>query len=722
MKTIRYFLLVIFLSSGLIIWSSSALFSQTLCQKDFKDFSEVSLEQLLDVTVTSASKHEQEISQAAAFVTVITDKMIEAFGYHGVADALKSVPGLWINSDRYLFQLGIRGVAIDGDWNSRIMLLLNGHTLNEQWCGTANLDELLGVDMSNVKRIEVVKGPGSSLYGSNAFFGVINVVTKDVESAEGPHLVTRFTDKVNRTDGTFSFGRKFSDDFKLFFSGSVSNALGGRLFFPEYRDLEETERLALEEKGYSKYFLSLDKLTGGYTSKTDFLRSYSLFLDLYYKDFSVLSKISDRNKGIPSGYYGSVFNTDENRMEERFNFLELKYQKPFSSKHKFMGRVYYDDYYFADYILYNYFSDPDLGYEEPPYLPGPIWMDKGTDKFWGTELQFDLHLASNQRLVLGGEFQDHKVEQHSGETDKSEKTIENDVVPQKRRSLDENIANLYAQNEYKPIKQVNLILGLHYHKNSLYPGRITPKLGLIVSPKEKTALKFLYSQGFRAPTIYERIFDDATYFIGNDKLVSEVVKSYEFVFEKYMPWARIVTSLYVNEATKIITQETVDSSDPAYPGGSYEEEVLQYRNKEKLEAKGAEFSIERSLNERWGGFFNFSYSLTKNTQTGLWLSNSPKVLSNLGLNYNWIENRFCTALELQYVDKRKTYDGTIAGSYVCTNLSFVVKRIAGMFDLSLYIRNLFNTIIYDPIFEDYYPVVLMKQDGRTLSIKASWVL
>jgi outer membrane receptor for ferrienterochelin and colicin len=351
-----------------------------------------------------------------------------------------------------------------------------------------------------------------------------------------------------------------------------------------------------------------------------------------------------------------------------------------------------------------------------------VWLDKGTDKFWGTELQFDLRVSSNQRLILGGEFQDHKVEQHSGETDKSEKTIENDVVPQKRRSLDENISNLYAQNEYKPIKQVNLILGLHYHKSTLYSGRITPKLGLIVSPKEKTALKFLYSQGFRAPTIYERAFDDATYFIGNDKLVPEVVKSYEFVFEKYMPWARIVTSYYVNEATKIMTQEAVDSLDPVYPGGSYEEEVFQYRNKEKLKAKGVEFSIERSLNERWGGFFNFSYSLTKDTQTGLRLSNSPEVLSNLGLNYNWIKNRFCTALELQYVNKRKAYDGTIAGSYVCTNLSFVVKRIAGMFDLSLYIRNLFNTIIYDPIFEDYYPVVLMKQDGRTLSIKASWGL
>jgi outer membrane receptor for ferrienterochelin and colicins len=722
MKTIRHFLLVIFLSSELLLWDTVSSFSQTQWKKDFKDFSEISLEKLLDVTVTSASKHEQEISQAPAFVTVITDKMIEAFNYRTLADALRSVPGLWISSDRYLFQLGIRGIAIHGDWNSRIILMLNGHTLNEQWCGSINLDELLGVDMSNVKRIEVIKGPGSSLYGSNAFFGVINVVTKDAESTIGPHLVARFTDKVNRADGTFSFGRKFSDDFKLLFSGSVSNALGGRLFFPEYRDLEETERLALEEKGYSKYFLSLDKLTGGYASNTDFLKSYSLFLDLSYKDFNVLSKISDRNKGIPSGYYGSVFNTDKNRMEERFNFLELKYQKPFSSKHKFMGRVYYDDYYFADWILYNYFSDPEAGYENPPYLPGPVWMDKGTDKFWGTELQLDLHPTSNQRLILGGEFQDHRVEQHSGETDKSEKTIEDDVVPQKVRSLGENISNLYAQNEYKPIKQVNLILGLHYHKSTLYAGRITPKLGLIVSPKERTVLKVLYSQGFRAPTIDERTFDDATYFIGNDKLVPEEVKSYEFVFEKYMPWARIVTSFYLNEAKKIISQEAIDSSDSDHPGGNYEAEVFQYQNVDKLEAKGVEFSIERSLNERWGGFFNFSYCLTKDKLTGLRLINSPKFLSNLGLNYQWIENRFSTALELQYVDRREAYDGQIARSYLCTNFSLTIKKIAGLFDLSLFMKNLFDVEMYDPIFEDYYPVVLMKQDGRILSIRASFDL
>ncbi|MFH1514006.1 MAG: TonB-dependent receptor, partial [bacterium] len=578
--------------------------------------------------VTSASKHEQQTIETPSFVTVITDKMIEAFNYHTIAEALKSVPGLWITSDRYSYYLGVRGVSVHGDWNSRILLLLNGHTSNEQWGGTSNLNKLVGIDLSNVKRIEVVKGPGSSLYGSNAFFGVINVVTKDAETISGPRIVTSFTSNANQSEGMISWGRKYSNNFQVFLSGTASNATGDRLFFPEYRDLETAERLALEENGYSKYFLSLDQLTGGYTSKTDFLYFYSLMLNLQFKDWTLLSKLADRNKGVPSGYFGSVFNTDKNRMEERFSFLELKYQKLFQNEHKFMGRLYYDDYYFADWILYNYYSDPEQGYENPPYLPGPVWMDEGVDKFWGTEMQLDCHFFSNQRLILGGEYQDHRVEQHSGETGKSEQRIENDVIPLLDRRSDMSIFNLYVQNEYRPIEELNLVMGLHHSQNTHCRGRITSKLGVLFFPQEKTTLKFLFSQGFRAPTIYERAFDDATYYIGNDRLIPEEIDSYEFVMEKYLTGARIVTTFYLNEARNIITQAEVDSTDPAYPGGTYEDVIFQYRNLEKIEAKGIEVSVERNLKERWGGFFNFSYSQTKDKQTGLRLINSPELLAN----------------------------------------------------------------------------------------------
>ncbi|MFH1336143.1 MAG: TonB-dependent receptor, partial [Candidatus Zixiibacteriota bacterium] len=160
-------------------------------------------------------------------------------------------------------------------------------------------------------------------------------------------------------------------------------------------------------------------------------------------------------------------------------------------------------------------------------------------------------------------------------------------------------------------------------------------------------------------------------------------------------------------------------TDPAYPGGTYEDVIFQYRNAERLEAKGMEVSVERGLKERWGGFFNFSYSQTKDKQTGLRLINSPEFMANLGLNYQWVKNRFTSSLEFQYVDKRKAYDGQIAGSYVNTNLSFAFKKVTEVLDVSLFIRNLFDVKIFDPIFGDYYPVVLMKQDGRTFNIRVS---
>ncbi|UCB52411.1 MAG: TonB-dependent receptor [Candidatus Zixiibacteriota bacterium] len=722
MKAAIRFSLLSFLSLGLLISDPGSLFCQTEWKQDFQDFSELSLEKLLDVKVSSASKHEQEISGAPAFVTVITAEMIETFNYRTVAQALRSVPGMWITCDPYSPQVGLRGIAVHGDWNSRISVLLNGHTLNEQWGGSTNVDELLGIDISHVKRIEVVKGPVSSLYGSNAFFGVINVVTKDPESVAGPHLVTGFTDQVNRTDGAFSFGRRFSKDLQILLCAAASDARGGRLFFQEYRDLEESERLALEEDGYSPYFLSLDNLTGGHTSGTDFLKSYSLFLNLTWKDFSVLSKLAHRNKGIPTGYFESVFDTDKNRMEEDFNFLEVKYQKPFSGRHKFMGRVYYDDYYFADHILYNYFSDPEEEYEDPTYLPGPMWVDEGTDKFWGTELQLDLRTTRNQRLIVGGEFQDHNVEQHSGEVDRSEERFEWDVVPSDVQSSDASIFNLYVQNEYNPVRQVNLVLGLHYSKNTHYAGRVTPKVGVIVSPQQKSIFKLLYSEGFRAPTFYERTFDDADYYIGNPGLIPEEIRSYEAVFERYMPWARMAATFYVNRAKKIISQETVDSSDPAHPGGDYQDEVFQYQNIEELEARGVEFSVERSVRNRWGGYFNLSYCLAEDKGTGERPVNSPEFLSNLGINYLWMKDRLSTALELRFVDKRMAYNGTITKSYLTTNVSVVARKIAGLFDASLVVRNVFDQEVRDPIFEDYYPVLSMKQTGRTFSIRTSFGL
>ena len=146
------------------------------------------------ITVYTASKHSQNVSDAPSSVTVITAKEIQEYGYRTLADVLEAVRGFYITSDRYQSYVGVRGFGRLGDWNSRILLLVDGHRINDNVLGQAFIGSEFPVDIDLIQRIEIVRGPSSSLYGAEAFFAVINVITRQGGSAE--------------TGGTLVRGRK----------------------------------------------------------------------------------------------------------------------------------------------------------------------------------------------------------------------------------------------------------------------------------------------------------------------------------------------------------------------------------------------------------------------------------------------------------------------------------------------------------------------------------
>ncbi|MGA8541516.1 MAG: TonB-dependent receptor plug domain-containing protein, partial [Terriglobales bacterium] len=144
-------------------------------QEKPKDIGEVSLEDLGNIKVYSASKHLQNASDAPASVTVVTSDEIQKFGYRNLADILRSVSGFYVTYDRDYTFVGVRGFGRLGDWNSRILVLIDGHRVNNTVLGQAMLGNEFLVDVDMIERVEIVRGPSSSLYGANAFFAVINV-------------------------------------------------------------------------------------------------------------------------------------------------------------------------------------------------------------------------------------------------------------------------------------------------------------------------------------------------------------------------------------------------------------------------------------------------------------------------------------------------------------------------------------------------------------------
>ena len=114
---------------------------------------EASLEDLAKVQVYSASKHLQSVSDAPASVTVITADEIQKYGYRTLGDILRSVRGFYITSDRNYSYVGVRGFERPGDWNSRVLLLVDGHRTNDHIFGQAMIGSEFLVDVDLIERV-----------------------------------------------------------------------------------------------------------------------------------------------------------------------------------------------------------------------------------------------------------------------------------------------------------------------------------------------------------------------------------------------------------------------------------------------------------------------------------------------------------------------------------------------------------------------------------------
>jgi outer membrane receptor for ferrienterochelin and colicin len=133
-----------------------------------EDLTELSIEDLMKVKIETVSKFEQRMVDAPASVSIITNEEIKKYGYRNLADLLKGVRGLFVTYDRAYNYLGMRGFNRPGDYNMRFLLLIDGHRVNDSIYDTAAVGNDLPLDIDLVDRVEIIRGPGSTLYGANA--------------------------------------------------------------------------------------------------------------------------------------------------------------------------------------------------------------------------------------------------------------------------------------------------------------------------------------------------------------------------------------------------------------------------------------------------------------------------------------------------------------------------------------------------------------------------
>src|SRR5271170_4198001 len=159
----------------------------------------LSIEELMQVKVVGAALHPQTLQEAPASVTILTAEDIRKYGYRTLGEALSAVRGFYVTNDRTYETVGVRGFSLPGDYASHILVMVNGHNMADNL-----FDYMLyfgndfPIDMNLIRQIEIIRGPASALYGSNAMFATINIVTKS-PSEMGP---------LTSTADTGSFGEK----------------------------------------------------------------------------------------------------------------------------------------------------------------------------------------------------------------------------------------------------------------------------------------------------------------------------------------------------------------------------------------------------------------------------------------------------------------------------------------------------------------------------------
>jgi iron complex outermembrane receptor protein len=254
-----------------------------------------------EAVITIATKHKTPISKAPGIATVITSKQIKQMGFRTLVDILKLVPGFYISMD----ETGEREIAVRGvldDASQKIKILIDGHSINDVWRGGAtwNFDDLV---VENIKRIEVIRGPGSALYGQNAFLAVVNIITKDTEDIDG-FQVTASGGSFSTQNYNLLFGREFGD---LKISG-----------FLDYFDTEGFDRKIEQDILFPEPFSMSPGRSQNEKEKTD------LNLKLSYKNLELNGKYMKKRREDYIGV-GDALNNDTD-LKDTYFFTELAYK------------------------------------------------------------------------------------------------------------------------------------------------------------------------------------------------------------------------------------------------------------------------------------------------------------------------------------------------------------------------------------------------------------
>jgi outer membrane cobalamin receptor len=618
-----------------------------------------SLEDLLAMPVESvegAARHSQRTTEAPASVSVITANDIETFGWRTLADVLKSVRGFHVTYDRNYSYVGVRAFGRPTDYNNRVLVLVDGQRVNDSIYDGALLGTEGPVDLSVVDRIEVIRGPGSALYGTSAFLAVVNVITK-----RGAQVGARQVGIEGASFDTYRVhaSQGWSDDRgrDVMVSATKYDSRGpASLFFPEFADTN-----------------------GGLAVNLDGDKTTKLFASATLGRWRFQSVFSEREKRVPTASWGTTFGDSGFFTGDTRAWANGSYTREVKGA-TVHGRAYVDHYqYYGDY----------------PF--DTLETDGSQADAVGGEVSVRQRIGRHS-LTVG-------VEQRTNIRQNQWYAGAGVTIDDQRHS---NEVAAYLQDEVALTPRLTAIIGGRFDWWSLKGGTGRPRLGLVYRTEKDTAIKALYGEAYRAPNLYELYYyvDPDAQVAPADRIDPESVRTFELVVERHLGHRlRVSASGYHTRITGLIDPELLDTG------------AIIYANNESARSTGIE--LEGETRWPSGLLVRSSLAVQRAGSASVdRLSNAPGQLGTLQAALPFWRRQLVLATDTTYTSWRNTVGGERLPAYWLSNITATYKPIKWPIIVGATVYNAFDASYSHPVGVEFTQIAV-PQDGRTAALRFS---
>ena len=528
------------------------------------------LEALLKREVQGPSRYAQSLMDAPASVSVLEREAADALGHQTVGDLLARLPGVYLSNSRTYSGLGLRGFNRPGDYSSRVLMAIDGQRANDAIYDQGLPQLELPMVAEWIKRVELVHGPGSSVYGSNALLGVVNVVTLD--GADAPGLTTQASlGTQGQRRLALHYGAATGTERDLFVGVNLQRSAGENLYLPELGTPD------------------------GWVRGLDGERQAALLAKARFGAWRLSLNAVRREKDAATAPYGTVAGEPGTRYVDSLVLGEVSHDAGWQGDLRRSVRLSVAGYGFRGRYVFGEAPDlinKDVGRAQWTTLEGRI--------LWRGLLNHQLMFGAEARTSPVGLQRNYDVEPHAMKLD-------SDVT--------QDLLAAYVQDQWRLSSALHLTTGLRVDHVRGFRPAASPRAVLAWRPDERQALKLMWARSFRSPNLYERFYDDGGVSqLANAALKPERLGSAEAAWEYLLPSGHAFSvNAYQTRMSRLIEQVPLSDEPDA---------AVQYRNLGRVSLQGVDLGVEQRSTAGWLWRASASWMRARD-EDGARLSNSP---------------------------------------------------------------------------------------------------